>query len=100
MAEELHSQAMTFGGALDQPWDVGDDKSPVIGELHDAQPRFQCCEWVIGDFRPGRRNAGDERRLPGVREANQANIRKQLEFQPESECLAGDARLVFCGRLV
>ena len=60
---------------------------------HDAEIRRQRGEGVVGDLRAGGRDAGDERRLAGVREADEADVGEQLQLEPQILLLARFARL-------
>ena len=54
----------------------------------DAEIRRQRRERVVGDLRAGRRDARDQRRLAGVREADQADVGEQLQLEPQVLVLA------------
>ena len=52
-------------------------------EPHDAEIRRQRRERVVGDLRPRRGDARDQRRLAGVGEADQADVGEQLQLEPQ-----------------
>ena len=100
MPQESCAKSRAFVRALDQSGQVGDDERPadvpaghVVGR-DDAQVRFERGERVVGNLGMRRRDARDQRGLPGVREAHQADVGQQLEFQPQ---MALFARLAFFG---
>ena len=66
----------------------------------DAEVRRQRRERVVGDLRPRRRDARDQRRLAGVREADQADVGEQLQLEPQVLVFAGLARLHLARRAV
>ena len=67
-----------------------------------ATPRLgsKRGERVIGDLRPRRRDARNQRGFAGVRKPHQPYVGQQLQLQPQALLLAGVARLVLGGRLV
>ncbi len=85
--------------ALDQPRQVGDDEA-VVADLDRAELGLERGERVVGDLRPGARDAREEGRLAGVRQADQAGVREQLEAQPDPALLARRARRRAARRLV
>src|SRR3954452_23684647 len=78
--------------ALDEARNVGDDERPLARQADGAEVRNQGGERVIGDLWPRRGDAGDQRRLADVREAEQADVREQLELEPDGALLAGRPR--------
>ena len=52
-------------------------------EADDAEVRRQRGERVVGDLRPRRGDARDQRRLAGVGEADQADVGEQLQLEPQ-----------------
>ena len=71
-----------------------------IGEVQDAEVRLEGRERVVGDLRRGRGEGGEERRLAGVRQADEADVGDQPELEPEPALLAGLALLGVLRRLV
>jgi hypothetical protein len=53
-----------------------------------AEVRIQRGERIVGDLRRCRRHGANEGRLAGVREAEQADVREQLELQLQQALLA------------
>ena len=58
--------------------------------------RHQRGERVVGDLRPRGRDARDQRRLAGVREADQADVGQQLQVEAEVLLFAGQPGLRPC----
>ena len=58
-------------------------------------PRFgiERREGVVGDLRPRRGDARDQRRLSGIGKADQPDVRQQLQMKPEVLLFAGKAGL-------
>ena len=54
----------------------------LLAHRDHTQIRLQRGERIIGDLRPGGRDARDQRRLAGVRISDQADIGEQFQFQP------------------
>ena len=76
MAQEPMAEAVPFVRALDQAGHVGDDERAVAREPDDAEIRDQRGERVVGDLRPRRRDARDDRRLAGVRDSRPGRRRR------------------------
>ena len=87
------AEAVALLRALDQPGHVGDDEAAIAAQRHDAEVRRQRRERVVGDLRPRRGDAGDQRRLARVGKADQADIGEQLQLQVKGLLFAGLARL-------
>ena len=73
VAQEAVAEALAGGGAGDQAGHVGQDEVVVAGPHH-PQHRLQGGERVVGHLGPGRRGPGDDARLAGVGEADQAGV--------------------------
>ena len=84
--------------ALDQSGHVGDHEAAVVAEADHAEIRRQRREGIVGDLRTRRRHARDERRLAGVREADEADVGEQLQLEPQILFLARLAGLHFARR--
>ena len=93
MGEELVAEADAFARALDQARHVGDDELPAVGRLDGAEHRLERRERVVGHLRPGVRDAGEERRLARVGQADERGVREQLQVQLDVALLAGQADL-------
>ena len=76
------------GGALEQAGDVGDGELPQVVQLDRAELGRERRERVVGDLRRRVRDAAQERRLAGVREAEQRGVADHLEAQLELGRLA------------
>src|SRR6516164_7014616 len=90
MAEKPGADPGTVAGALDQTGEVGQDDFLVV-QPYDAELRLQRRERIVGDLRPGVRDRSEERRLPGVGQADQPDIGDQLQAQPHPGLMAGPA---------
>ena len=93
VAQELPAQALPLVGASDQAGDVGHHVALVVAPVHDAEVRNERREGIAGDLRSRRGDARDECRLACVRQAEQADVREQLELEPEPAIDAVLARL-------
>ena len=100
MAQELHAEARTVGGALDQPGNVGDDKAARRVGAHDAEVRRERGERVIGDFRPRGRNGADERALAGIGHPEETDVGQHLELQAQVALFAFLARRELARRAI
>ena len=98
--QELVPEAVAAVRAFDQPGHVGDDEAAVVAQADDAQVRRQRRERVVGDLRPRRRDARDERGLARVGEADQADVGEQLQLEAEILHLARLARLHLARRAI
>ena len=78
--------------ALDQAGDVGDDELAVVG-LERAEHRLERRERIRRDLRLRAREAGEQRRLAGVREPDEPDVGEQLEVQLDRALLARQAAL-------
>ncbi len=76
-----------------KPGHVGDDEAAIAAQADDAEIGRQRGERIRGDLRPRRRDARDQRRLAGVRKADEADVGEQLHLEAEIFDLAGLARL-------
>ena len=85
-----------------RPGHVGDRRPPLVlvAEVEDAEVRLERRERVIGDLRAGRREGGEQRRLAGVREADEADVGDEAELEAEPALLARLAVLGVLRRLV
>ena len=79
---------LPFARALDEPGDVGDDELGVVAEPHHAEVGLERGERVVGDLGLGRRDAGDQRALADVREADERDVGHQLQLEPQPALLA------------
>ena len=79
--EELVPEPDSLARALDQTGHVGDDELAAVGRLEGAEYRLQRRERIVGDLRLRVRDAGEERRLAGVRQADERRVGEQLQLQ-------------------
>ena len=87
VAEEARAETCTLVCALDQTRDVGQHE--IDARLaHDAEVGMQRGEGIVGDLGLGRADGCQERRLAGVRQADDAGVGDQLEPQPDGQLLA------------
>src|SRR5436190_36843 len=94
MPQKLDTETGARVRPLDQARNIGDYECLVILDLHDPEIRLQRCKRVVGDLRLRRRNARDQRRLAGVRKADETDVGKQLQLQAQPALFAGTARLM------
>ena len=87
MAEEAVAEAGAFMRALDQAGNIRQHEFAAVG-IHDAELRMQRGEGIVGDLRLGRADHGEEGRLAGIGQADEAGIRDQLQPQPDPALLA------------
>src|SRR5258708_25959938 len=83
------SQSDPLAGTLDQARNVGQDEGAPIRNFGYAQIGFQGSKWVRRNFWSRVRQNGKQCRLPGVRNADQSDIRDQLQFQFDPFLFAG-----------
>ena len=84
---------------LDQPGDVGEDEL-ALAVVDRAEHRLERRERVVGDLRRRPGEAGEQRRLAGVRQADQAGVGQQPELQLDPAGGPGQAALGEARRLV
>ena len=81
--QELMAEAQAAMRAFNQPGHVGDDEAAIVAQADDAEVRGQRGERVVRDLRTRGRDARDQRRLAGVREADEADVGEQLQLEPQ-----------------
>jgi hypothetical protein len=79
VAQERVAKSRAAARALDQAGHVRDGRAAFIldAEVHDAEIRFEGGERVVGDLRGRRRQGRQQRRLAGVRQPDQADVRDE-----------------------
>ena len=102
--QEFVAQAGAGMCAFDQARDVGHHERAIDVDLHDAEVRNFGGERIVGDFRPGARDAAEQRAFAGVRFADQADVGDDLQLEREPSRFAfaagrGLARGLVRGRL-
>ena len=80
VAQKLIAKAGTRMRALDQARHIRDHEAAIVAQRHDAEVRRQRGERIIGDLRSRGRDARDERRFAGVREAHESGVGEQLQL--------------------
>ena len=65
--------------SFDQPWKIGDRRSTTIidAKFEYAEVRLKGGEGVVANLRLCRRECGEERGLPSVRQPNKAHVSDQ-----------------------
>ena len=100
VAQELVAEPGAFGGAFDQARNVGDDEALLGRDADDAEIRMQRRERIVGDLRPRVRDRRDQRRLAGVRHAEQADVGEHAQLEPQRALLARPAGRLLARRAV
>ena len=72
--EELVAEARLPGGALDQAGNVRDGQLPAVRRVDRPEHRLERRERVVGDLRLRIRDPPQERRLAGVRQADERSV--------------------------
>src|SRR6516225_7227901 len=90
MTEETGADPGTLARTLDQSGEIGQHELLVM-EPHDAELRLQGRERIVGDLGPGVRYRREEGRLAGIGQADETDIRDQLQAQPHPRLMAGPA---------
>ena len=75
------------------PGHVGHRDPAIVGgidlsQVEHPEVRLERRERVLGDLRRGRRQGGEQRGLPGVRQTDEADIRDEPQVQPDTALLA------------
>ena len=91
MAEKPVAEAGAFMRALDQAGNVGEHEFAAL-RVHDAELRMQRGEGIVGDLRFRRADDGEEGRLAGVGQADEAGVRDQFQPQPDPALFARPGR--------
>ena len=99
VAEEARAEPGAFVRALDQARNVGQHEVEAR-RAHHAEVGMQRGEGVVGDLRLGGAHRGEERRLAGIGQPDDAGVGDQLEPQPDRQLLARLARIGAARRLV
>ena len=98
--EEADAEAVAFAGPFDEAGDVGRDEGLEALPGDDAEVGDERREGVVGDLRARGGDGGDERRLAGVREADERDVGEELQLEGEGPPLAFAARVGATGRAV
>jgi hypothetical protein len=78
---------------LDEARHVGQHEGSITRQLNNAKIGDERGERIVGDLRPRRRDARDERRFSHVGKAHQTDIGKQLQLQANHALLSLPATL-------
>src|SRR5690242_19597799 len=81
MPEKASTDAGPLARSFDQSGKIRQDKFVVVPP-NDAELGLQRRERVVGDFRPGLGDRGEESRFAGVWQANETGIGDKLQAQP------------------
>ena len=102
VAQERVAQPGPVRRALDEPGDVRDRRPPAVvdAEVHHPQVRLQRGERVGRDLGRGGGQRAEQRRLAGVRQPDEPDVRDQPQLEAQLALLAGLALLRVLGRLV
>ena len=79
--EEPDPETTPFRRALDQAGHVRHHERALRIRRDDAEVRREGGERIVGDPRPGRAHAREERRLPGVRAPDEPHVGEELELE-------------------
>src|SRR5205085_3186579 len=89
VAQELVAEALALRGARDEAGKIRDDEGALDVHAHDAERGGQRRERIVGDLRGGGGESRHQRGLPGVRKADDADIREELQLEVEPPAVAG-----------
>ena len=92
VGQEVVPEARAAAGALDQARDVGQHELAVVG-LERPEHGLERRERIRGDLGLRTRHARQQRRLAGVREPDEADVRQQLEMELDRALGAGEPAL-------
>src|SRR5215207_8687759 len=81
MTQEVVSQPHAHGGTFDQPRNICQDNGDILIDVRHTQVWFQGCERIGRDFGLGIRQHRKQRGFACVGDANEANIRDELQLQ-------------------
>lgn len=97
MTQELVTQALALGSALDQAGNIGNRKAQVA-IAHHSQIGRERGEGIIGNLGARGRHAGDERALAHRRHAHECSVGHELHLELDPERLGWLAQLGERGR--
>jgi hypothetical protein len=101
VAQELVAEAAPLAGAGDEARQVRDDERALaVRRADEAERRLQRGERIVGDLGPGRRHPRHQRRLSRVGEADDADVREQLQLEAKPALGAGPSQVGASRRLV
>ncbi len=92
VGKELVAEPRTLAGTFDQAGDVREDQLTLL-TLEHAQHRRERREGVVGDLRRSACEAREQRGLAGVGQADQTDVREQLQLQLQPPLLTRQAAL-------
>src|SRR5687768_4368382 len=91
--KELEPESLARVCALDDAGNVGDHERAALAQAGDAEIGLERRERIVGDPGTGRGEYGQQRALPRVRLAHEADIGNQLEDELDLAVFALFARL-------
>ncbi len=93
MTQEAIAEARAFVRAFDQTGNVDHDERRFVRHANHAELRFDGRKRVIRNLGARRRHRRQERRLPGVRHADDAAIGQQAQLETHVAALSRFAAL-------
>ncbi len=87
MFQELNSEPLSFARTWDESGDIFDGNSSTF-VFHDSEIRNQCSKWIIRYFWSDAGNCCDEGGFSSIGEADETDIRNELEFEFYFFCLS------------
>jgi hypothetical protein len=99
MAEEAVAEPLALMSAFDQAGNIGQHEV-ALADGDDAEIGVERGEGVVGDLRLGGGDGGEEGRLAGIGQADEAGIGDQLQPQPDPLLGAEQAGIGATRRLV
>src|SRR6185437_10573642 len=82
VAEDAVAEAGALVRSFNQARNIGEHELAAI-DTDDAKLRIERGERIVGDFGFGGADGGEEGRFAGIRKADDAGVRDQLEAQPD-----------------
>ncbi len=89
MTQEVQAEAGAVGSALDQTWNVGEHDRAFIVDLRDAEVGLKRGERIGRYLRFGVGEDGKQCRFSGIGNADEPNVRDELELQLQALLLPG-----------
>ncbi len=81
MPQKAVAEASACVSTCDETRDVRHDERALLIDTNDTQVGNKSGKRVVGDLRPGRGYASNERGFSDIRKADQPNVCKKLEFE-------------------
>src|SRR5712691_11988902 len=83
------AEPMAFVRAFDEAGNVSDDEGLIVIRTDDAEVGDERGEGIVSDLRLRRADDRDQRRLPGVWQADDSDIGDQLQLDEQFALFAG-----------